>query len=117
MRLAMAMAEELRDRGVTALAITPGYLRSEAILDYFGVTEENWRDAVKQDPHFIASETPEYVGRAMAALAGDPDVGRFAGQTLSSWQLAREYGFSDVDGERPDWRRYMAEHIYGRSEP
>ena len=112
MRLAMAMAQEFRDTGVTALAITPGFLRSEAMLDHFGVTEETWRDAVKQDPHFVASETPEYVGRAVAALAADPRVARFAGQTLSSWGLSREYGFCDVDGERPDWGRYMAEHIY-----
>ena len=111
MRLAMAMAHELRETPITALAVTPGYLRSEAILDHFGVREENWRDAIARDPHFAASETPFYVGRAIAALAADRDVRRFAGETLSSWRLAKEYGFDDVDGARPDWGSYMQEHI------
>jgi len=108
MRLALAQAEELREQSVTALALTPGFMRSEAVLDHFGVTEANWRDAIERDRHFAQSETPRFVGRAVAALAGDPDVARFAGQTLSSWGLAREYDFDDVDGRRPDWGAYFA---------
>jgi NAD(P)-dependent dehydrogenase (short-subunit alcohol dehydrogenase family) len=112
-RLAMAEAAELSDRGVTALALTPGFLRSEAVLDLFGVTEHNWRDGVATDPHFILSETPRYVGRAVVALAADPDVGRWSGQALSSWKLAKEYGFTDLDGTQPDWGRYMRDVVYG----
>lgn len=108
-RLARAMAEELRPYNVTALAVTPGYLRSEAMLDYFGVTEANWQDAAKKDPHFIASETPFYVGRAVAALAADPHVAAKSGGVYSSWGLAREYGFTDIDGRRPDWGKYFEE--------
>jgi NAD(P)-dependent dehydrogenase (short-subunit alcohol dehydrogenase family) len=110
-RLAYAMAEELRPHGITALAVTPGFLRSEAMLDHFGVTEANWRDGARRDPHFIASETPFYIGRAVAALAADPTVGRKSGQVLSSWALAEEYGFTDVDGRQPHWGRYFAEHV------
>jgi NAD(P)-dependent dehydrogenase (short-subunit alcohol dehydrogenase family) len=110
-RLAKAQAGDLRDTGVTALALTPGFLRSEYMLDHFGVTAETWRDAIAQDPHFAASETPHYVGRAVAALATDPDVGRWAGQVLSSWQLMHEYGFTDVDGTQPDWGAHYAEHV------
>lgn len=110
-RLAYAMAEELRPHGVTALAVTPGFLRSEAMLEHFGVTEANWRDGAKQDPHFIASESPFYVGRAVAALAADPDVARKSGGAYSSWGLAEEYGFADMDGRQPHWGRYFAEHV------
>jgi NAD(P)-dependent dehydrogenase (short-subunit alcohol dehydrogenase family) len=110
-RLAKAQAAELAPHGVTAVAVTPGFLRSEAMLDHFGVTEETWREAVKKDPHFAASETPALVGRAVAALAADPDVARFAGQALSSWGLAREYGFSDADGSRPDWGEHWERHV------
>ena len=85
------------------------------MLDYLGVSEENWRDGIAQDPHFAASETPEYVGRAIVALASDPQVDRFAGQCLSSWGLSDEYRFDDVDGARPDWGRYMREHIMGEA--
>jgi NAD(P)-dependent dehydrogenase (short-subunit alcohol dehydrogenase family) len=106
-RLALAQAEELRDHGITALAVTPGFLRSEAMLDHFGVTEENWRDGGRQDPHFLASETPRYVGRAVAALACDPAVAKRSGQVLTSWDLAQEYGFADIDGRRPHWDRHM----------
>lgn len=102
-RLARAQAEELRPRGVTALALTPGFLRSEAMLDHFGVTEERWRDGIAKDPHFAYSETPRYIGRAAVALATDDRVARRAGQALSTWQLMREYGFTDVDGTQPDW--------------
>lgn len=107
--LAAAMAEELRPHGVTAVAVTPGFLRSEAMLDLFGVTKENWKDAVKQDPHFIMSETPMYVGRAIAALAADPNKMEKTGQSLSSWGLSDEYDFVDEDGNRPHWGNYAAE--------
>jgi NAD(P)-dependent dehydrogenase (short-subunit alcohol dehydrogenase family) len=110
-RLARAQAEELADHGVTAVAVTPGFMRSEAVLDHFGVNEDNWRDAVEKDPHFAASETPHFVGRAVAALAADPEVSRWSGQALSSWGLAREYGFTDADGSRPDWGRYFEENL------
>jgi NAD(P)-dependent dehydrogenase (short-subunit alcohol dehydrogenase family) len=102
-RIAVALAAELRPRGATALALTPGFLRSEAVLDHFGVTADRWRDAIAQDEHFAYSETPHFVGRAVAALAADPDVARHAGRALTSWDLAREYGFDDIDGTRPDW--------------
>jgi len=101
-RLAFALAEELGPHGVSALALTPGYLRSEAMLDAFGVTEANWRDAVAKDPNFIASETPCFVGRAVVALASDPQVFSKSGGLYSSWGLAKEYGFNDIDGTRPD---------------
>ncbi len=112
-RLAYAMAEELRPHNVTALALTPGFLRSEAVLDHFGVAEANWQDAVKQDPHFAASETPYYIGRAVVALASDPDVSAKSGSVLTSWRLAAEYGFTDVDGRRPDWGKHWEEHVKG----
>jgi len=113
LRLAQGEAHELGPHGVTAFALTPGFLRSEAMLDYFGVTAENWRDAIAQDRHFAASESPRFVGRAVVALAGDPDVARFSGKALSSWELAREYGFDDVDGSRPDWGAHYQEHVAG----
>lgn len=107
-RMAYAMAEELRPHGVTALAVTPGFLRSEAMLDHFGVTEDTWRDGAKIDPHFIASETPWFVGRAVAALAADPDVAQKSGGVYASWTLADEYGFVDKDGTSPHWGRHYA---------
>ena len=116
-RLAVAQAAELKPHGVTAVALTPGFLRSEAMLDHFGVTTENWRDAVKKDPHFIASETPAYVGRAVAALADDPKVGRFTGQALSSWGLSEVYGFVDADGTQPHWSKYFEEHVRSTKGP
>ena len=97
-RLAYAMAADLHAQRVTALAITPGFLRSEAVLDSFGVTEANWRDGIEADPYFAESETPCYVGRAVAALAADPHVADKSGVLLSSWELAKEYGFTDLDG-------------------
>jgi NAD(P)-dependent dehydrogenase (short-subunit alcohol dehydrogenase family) len=110
-RLAYAMSEELRPHHITALAVTPGFLRSEAMLDLFGVTEANWQEGAKKDPHFIASETPYFVGRAVAALAADPDVAGKSGQALSSWDLSVEYGFSDMDGQKPHWGNYFATHV------
>jgi NAD(P)-dependent dehydrogenase (short-subunit alcohol dehydrogenase family) len=108
MRLAYGQAKELEHHGVTALAVTPGFMRSEAVLAHFKVTEQNWQDGVATDPNFAVSETPRFVGRAVAALAADPDVGRRAGRTLASWDLAEEYGFDDVDGRRPHWGRHFA---------
>ncbi len=99
-RLAYSMAKDLRGRGITALAITPGFLRSEAMLDHFGVTEANWSDAVAQDRHFAQSETPTYIGRAVAALAADPNVAEKAGKVWSTGKLAREYRFTDSDGQQ-----------------
>jgi NAD(P)-dependent dehydrogenase (short-subunit alcohol dehydrogenase family) len=112
-RAAVGQAADFAPHGVTAVALTPGFLRSEAVLDHFGVTEATWRDAVARDRHFVLSETPTYVGRAVAALAGDPDRHRWTGQALSSWQLAKVYGFTDADGSRPDWGRYFAEVFLG----
>ncbi len=106
-RLAYAMSVELADHSLTALAMTPGFLRSEAVLDHFGVTEDNWQDAIEQDVHFAQSETPMFVGRAIAALASDPDVGRYAGRALTSWDVARQYGVRDVDGRQPHWDDYL----------
>lgn len=103
--LALNMAAELKTHGVAALAITPGFLRSESMLQHFGVTEANWRDGGKKDRNFLASESPLYVGRAVAALASDLHVIEHTGQLLSSWELARRYGFTDYDGRRPDWGR------------
>jgi NAD(P)-dependent dehydrogenase (short-subunit alcohol dehydrogenase family) len=104
-RLAYGMAMELARTGVTALAVSPGFLRSEAVLDHFGVREENWRDAIAKDPYFAESETPRLVGRAVVALAADPDVKRKAGLIGFASDLAREYGFTDVDGRVPDFPR------------
>jgi NAD(P)-dependent dehydrogenase (short-subunit alcohol dehydrogenase family) len=108
-RLAFAQSKDLAPYGATAVALTPGWLRSEMMLDTFGVTEANWRDATERIPHFGISETPRYVGRAVAALAADPDKQRHSGGSLSSGGLAREYGFTDLDGSRPDAWRYMVE--------
>jgi NAD(P)-dependent dehydrogenase (short-subunit alcohol dehydrogenase family) len=105
-RLAFAMAEELRPRKVAAVAVTPGFLRSEAMLEHFGVTEATWREGGKKDPNFLVSETPLYVGRGVAALAADRNVLAKSGRAFSSWRLAREYGFTDADGRRPDWGRH-----------
>ncbi|NUT55487.1 MAG: SDR family oxidoreductase [Thermoleophilia bacterium] len=108
-RLAFAQSKDLAPHGGTAVALTPGWLRSEMMLDAFGVTEATWRDATGRIPHFGISETPRYVGRAVAALAADPDRRRHSGGSLSSGGLAREYGFTDLDGSRPDAWRYMVE--------
>jgi NAD(P)-dependent dehydrogenase (short-subunit alcohol dehydrogenase family) len=110
-RLAWALGQELRDRGGTAVALTPGWMRSEAMLEHHGVTEGNWREATERTPHFCISETPRFVGRAVAALAGDADVARWNGQSQSSGELAQVYGFTDLDGTRPDCWRYMVEVV------
>ncbi len=107
LRLAFAMSTELRGKGVTALAVTPGFLRSEAMLDQLGVTESNWMDAANRARGFEESETPCFVGRAVAALAADPHVADKAGRALASGKLAHEYGFTDVDGRKPDFFGYV----------
>ncbi len=108
-RMAWDHAKDLEKHGATAVAITPGWMRSEMMLGHFNVTEENWRDATKDQPHFAISETPRFTGRAIAALAADPDRARWNGQSLSSGQLAQVYGFTDLDGSRPDCWRYLVE--------
>jgi NAD(P)-dependent dehydrogenase (short-subunit alcohol dehydrogenase family) len=106
-RMALAQSHELAPHGASAVAVTPGWLRSEAMLDAYGVSEANWR--VARVPHFCISESPTYVGRAVAALAADPDVARFSGKVVSTGELARIHGFTDVDGTRPDCWRYLVE--------
>ncbi|HEX9456590.1 MAG TPA: SDR family oxidoreductase [Candidatus Acidoferrum sp.] len=108
-RQAFAMARELRRKNVAAVALTPGFLRSEVMLEHFGVTEANWQDAVKKRPDYIMSETPLYAGRAVAALAADQEIMKKSGRVFSSWGLSDEYDFSDADGRRPHWGRYFTE--------
>jgi NAD(P)-dependent dehydrogenase (short-subunit alcohol dehydrogenase family) len=110
-RIAWGQAQELRPHGATAVAMTPGWMRSEAMLDIYGVSEANWREATERTPHFCISESPRYVGRAVAALAADPERARWNGQSLSSGGLAQVYGFTDIDGTRPDCWRYMVEVV------
>jgi NAD(P)-dependent dehydrogenase (short-subunit alcohol dehydrogenase family) len=110
-RLAWAQAQELGSHGATAVALTPGWMRSEQMLENHRVSESNWRDATGRSPHFCISESPRYVGRAVAALAADPDRSRWNGQSLSSGGLAQVYGFTDLDGTRPDCWRYMVEVV------
>ncbi len=115
-RFAYAMAEELYKHSVAAVAVTPGFMRTEAMLDHFGVTEANWRDGGKRDPHFLHSETPFFVGRAISALAADPHIFEKSGGLYSSWGLSREYRFTDVDGSRPDWgRNFDIEEYFKKS--
>ncbi|KAA3445723.1 short-chain dehydrogenase [Mesorhizobium sp. SARCC-RB16n] len=108
-RMAWAHAQDLAKQGATSVSLTPGWMRSEMMLEIYGVTEENWRDAMAKVPHFVISETPRFVGRAVAALAADPDRSRWNGQSLSSGGLAQVYGFTDLDGSRPDAWRYVPE--------
>ncbi|SCF36476.1 SDR family oxidoreductase [Micromonospora mirobrigensis] len=110
-RLAFTQAHELEPHGCTAVAISPGWIRSELMLEHFGVTEANWRDGTAKDPHFAISETPAYVGRAVAALAADPDRERWNGRSTDSGELATEYGFTDLDGSRPQGFRYIVEVV------
>jgi NAD(P)-dependent dehydrogenase (short-subunit alcohol dehydrogenase family) len=124
-RLAYAMARELRKQRIVSIAVTPGFLRSEAVLQHFGVTEVNWKSAGEEPPgrkkrvvhddrpDFMQSESPRFVGRALAAVAADPQAMKKSGRVFSSWVLGREYGFTDVDGTRPDWGAY-AEKTYGK---
>lgn len=107
--LAECMAKELKPFGVAAVAVTPGFLRSEEMLDYFGVTENNWQEGAKKEPHFIASETPAFVARGIAALASAPNLMERTGSVLTSWGLSDEFGFADADGRRPHWGRYAEE--------
>lgn len=106
-RMAFALSQELAGRRVTALAVTPGFLRSEWMLDRLGVTEASWREAAKKVPSFIASETPLFVGRGIAALAADPDVAAKSGRVLASWDLGEEYAVTDADGTRPHFLRWL----------
>jgi NAD(P)-dependent dehydrogenase (short-subunit alcohol dehydrogenase family) len=112
--LAASMAVELKPHQVAAISVTPGFLRSEEMLEYYRVREENWQDAIHggrpHAEHFGESETPFYVGRAIAALAADPNVLQKTGEAWSSWQLSDEYGFTDVDGRRPHWGNYAKQH-------
>jgi NAD(P)-dependent dehydrogenase (short-subunit alcohol dehydrogenase family) len=104
--LPLLWATELAAHHIAVVAVTPGFLRSESMLQHFGVSEDNWREAGKKDPNFLQSESPLFVGRAIAALAADPKVQARTGMLFSSWELAREYGFTDYDGRRPDWGRH-----------
>ena len=106
-RIAFALAEECARKGITVVAVTPGFLRSEMMLDNFGVTEANWRDAIDKATGFSESETPYFVGRCIASLAADPAVAEKSGGVYSSWNLAEEYDIDDVDGRRPHWGRYV----------
>ena len=112
-RMAFALSQELKERDITALAVTPGFLRSEWMLDHFGVTEANWREAAQRFPSFAASETPLFVGRCVAALAADPAVRSKTGRVFASWDLAREYGVTDADGTRPDFVRWLQDNQPG----
>lgn len=106
-RLAVGQAEDFRPHDVAVIAISPGFLRSEAMLDRFGVTEANWKTAVEQDPHFAYSETPHYLGRAIAAIAADPDKMQLTGRATATWELFERYRFTDVDGTQPNWGDHM----------
>ncbi|MEU8819762.1 SDR family oxidoreductase [Actinoplanes sp. NPDC048796] len=113
-RIAFGLGEELKEFGGTAVAVTPGFLRSEQMLAHFGVTEENWRDAVRQEPHFAIAESPHYLARGVAALAADPDrASRWNGKSVSSGELAKAYDVRDVDGTQPDSIAYFEDVVYG----
>ncbi|GLF94074.1 SDR family oxidoreductase [Streptomyces yaizuensis] len=117
-RMARLLGDELMVLGCTAVAVTPGFLRSEEMLDHFGLTEENWREGTQAQPHWSLSESPVYLGRGVAALAADPGRHRFNGQSLDSGELAQEYGFTDSDGSRPDvWGFILAEKAGGEPDP
>lgn len=109
-RMAFGLSRELEGRDVTAVAVTPGFLRSEWMLDNFGVTEANWRDAAVKEPSFIASETPLFVGRGIAALAADPNLATKNGRVFASWDLGTEYGVTDADGTRPHFVRWLQDN-------
>ncbi len=109
--MAYAIAEDLKEYNITSLALTPGFLRSEYMLDLFGVSEDNWKEGASVEPHFIASETPFYIGEALKQLALDPDVRRFNGETLSTWGLSEIYDFKDSDGTQPHWGNYYEKYV------
>lgn len=110
-RMAFSLSEELRKHKIAAVALTPGFLRSEAMLDYMGITEENWRDGAKQSPEFIESETPLYVGRGVVALATDANIMKKSGRVYAAWDLGPEYGFTDVDGRQPHFDKWVEKHM------
>ncbi|MBW8093556.1 SDR family oxidoreductase [Streptomyces hygroscopicus subsp. hygroscopicus] len=112
-RAAFGLGEELKEFGGTAVSVSPGFLRSEQMLDHFGVTEANWRDAVEKEPHFAIAESPRFVGRAVAALAADPERARWNGKSIFSGDLAKVYGFTDLDGSRPDVSSYFRDVVFG----
>ncbi len=112
-RMGKMLSEELAPHGVTSVSLTPGFLRSEAMLEDFGLTEETWRDGIAKDKWFAISETPNYIGRAVVALASDPNVSRWSGQALSTGLLAEHYGFTDIDGSRPQASRFFADAYFG----
>jgi NAD(P)-dependent dehydrogenase (short-subunit alcohol dehydrogenase family) len=106
-RIAFVLSRELRSKNVTAVALTPGFVRSEVMLDHFGVTEANWMEAARKHPDFGESETPIFSGRAVANLAADPHIAQKSGRVFSTWGLADEYGFCDSDGRKPHWGKYV----------
>ncbi|WP_270182283.1 SDR family oxidoreductase [Alkalihalobacillus sp. CinArs1] len=109
--MAQAMADDLIDDKITSIAVTPGFLRSEAMLELMGVTEENWKEGVKVDQHFIASESPYYIGEAIKCLASDPEIAKKTGGVYSTWELSEQYGFKDIDGTQPHWGNYFRDHV------
>ncbi len=112
-RLGKVLSDEVKPHGVTSLSLTPGYLRSEAMLEHFRVDEAHWRDAIAKDRWFAISESPHYIGRAVVALAADPELARWSGQALSAGELAKHYGFTDLDGSQPEASRFFAEAYFG----
>ncbi len=110
-RLAVGQADDLRPHETAVVAISPGFLRSEAMLEMFGVTADSWREAIEQDEHFAYSETPHYLGRAIAAIAADPDKMRLTGTATATWELFERYGFTDLDGTQPDWGRHARDDL------
>ncbi len=115
-RIVVGLADELRTHPVAAVGVTPGWLRSEQMLDNFGVTEQTWRTACEKTPGFAISESPVYVARGVSALAHDPDPQRWTGQILSARQLADTYGVTDIDGSKPDCWGYLAEYGWERED-
>ena len=118
--LSLGYSEEFKDKGIdnlTSVSLTPGFLRSEEMLDRFGVNEGNWLEAIREHPDFAGSETPYYIGRGLVQLAADPNHHRFDGQTLSTWGLSKIYEFTDIDGTRPDWERFHSLYKKGSIDP
>ena len=113
-RLGKMLHEEVKEHGITSVSLTPGFLRSEEMLENFGVTEENWRDGIAQDKWFAIAESPRYIGRAVAAMAADPEVARWSGRSLSSGQLAKHYGFTDLDGSQPEVTRFFKDAYFDK---